>query len=168
MMAAAEGPGMAQVGSGAGTGPARREARLVAFAVDGLLLALGLGLFLALGGLTVLLQTNWLEVDPSGGEWRWGYVVAGLGLGLGLPPLYFGLGALWGGTAGARLLGLTVQRRDGASVGAGRALARAALLCVTLLPLGVGALASLVDREGRPLHDRWAGTVVVESGAVGR
>lgn len=133
---------------------------MVAFAVDALLVVLTLPLFLAFGGLTVLLQTNWLEVDPSGREWAWGYVVAGLWL--ALPLVYFTFGSTRWRTLGARLTGLTVVRRDGARVGVRRAAMRSLLMYPSLLLLGLGFLAGGVDREGRPLHDRAAGTIVVE------
>ena len=106
---------MAEGEPGPALRPARREARVAAFAVDMLVLAALAPGFVALGGLTVLLQTGWLDVDPTGREWAWGYAVSGLWL---LTPwLYFTLGTSRGGTVGARLLGLSV--RDRRSTGAG-------------------------------------------------
>lgn len=72
----------------------------------------------------------------------------------------FVLNALLVGTAGFtighRLLGLRVQRRPAGYVGPRRSLIRAALLCLGLPPL-------IMDRDGRGLHDRLAGTVIVRS-----
>ncbi len=140
--------------------PARREARLVALAVDGLVLILVLPLFVALGGLTVLLQTNWLDVDPSGTEWAWGYAVAALWL--ATPLVYFSIGAVGSGTAGARLLGLRVVDGGGRTVGLRRAVGRSALMYPSALLFGLGLLASMIDPLGRTLHDQLAGTMVVE------
>ena len=140
--------------------PARREARLVALALDGLVLILVLPPFVALGGLTVLLQTNWLEVDPSRTEWAWGYAVAALWL--ATPLVYFSVGAVGSGTAGARLLGLRVVDGGGRTVGLRRSVGRSALMYPSVLLFGLGLLASMIDPLGRTLHDRVAGTLVVE------
>ena len=86
--------------------PARREARFVAWAIDALVVVLTLPVFLGLGGLTVLLQTDWLAIDPNGMQWVWGYVVALLWL--SVPLWYFGLASARGGTVGARVMGLRV------------------------------------------------------------
>ena len=120
---------------------ARLEARVVAFVVDGLVLASLLPVFAAFAGLTVLLQSDWLADDPSGREWLWGYVVAGLWL--LAPVVYFTAGAVRGDTVGARLLGLTVRESGGARPSAGRALARSLLLLLGALPLGLGFLAAV-------------------------
>ena len=153
---------MAEGAGGPALRPARREARVTAFAVDMLVLAaLGPG-FVALGGLTVLLQTGWLEVDPTGQEWAWGYVVSGLWL---LTPWpYFTLGTSRGGTVGARLLGLSVRDRRRRTLGPGRAAARAALLYPSALLLGLGFLVALLDGRGRTLADRLSDSRVFELG----
>ncbi len=140
---------------------ARREARLVALCVDGMVLVVALAAFVVLGALTVLLQTNWLEVDPSRTEWAWGYAVSALWI--VVPLIYFSAGGVGSGTVGARLLGLRVVRSDGERAGAGRAVARAALLYPSVLLLGGGLLWSVVDGRGRTLHDRLSGTMVVET-----
>jgi uncharacterized RDD family membrane protein YckC len=62
--------------------------------------------------------------------------------------------ALFGTTAGKRLVGLRVARLDGGPVGLLWSFERAVLL-VLLIP------AVLWDRDHRGLHDRAAGTVVV-------
>lgn len=139
---------------------ARREARFVAFAVDALVLAVLMVPFVALGGLAVLLQSAWLEVDPTLGEWLIGGGVAGVWL--AIPPLYAAVGALSGGTLGARLLRLAIADADGRPVDADRAVMRALLLYPSTWVLGLGQAVALVDPLGRGLHDRLAGTVVVE------
>ena len=110
---------MAEGEPGPALRPARREARVAAFAVDMLVLAALAPGFAALGGLTVLLQTGWLDVDPTGREWAWGYAVSGLWL--VTPWLYFTLGTSRGGTVGARLLGLSVRDRRRRALGPRRA-----------------------------------------------
>ena len=139
---------------------ARLEARALAFVVDGLVLASLLPVFAAFAGLTVLLQSDWLADDPSGGEWLWGYVVGGLWL--LAPVVYFTAGAVRGDTVGARLLGLTVREPGGARPSTGRALARSLLLLLGALALGLGFLAAVADRRGRTLADRLTGTRVWE------
>ena len=64
------------------------------------------------------------------------------------------------GSAGQRLRGLAVQRLDGSPVGLPRAALRTVLLAL-LVP------ALIWDRDGRGLHDRAAGTVVVHAGRPG-
>ncbi len=140
---------------------ARREARLVAFAIDGLTLAALAVPFLAVAGLAVLLQSDWLAVDPSGGEWAVGY---GIALSwLVAPLIYVTLGTVSGGTVGARWLGLAIRRADGGALGVRRAALRGAFLYASTLLLGGGLLASLFDAQGRPLHDRLAGAQVFET-----
>lgn len=64
--------------------------------------------------------------------------------------------ATGGYTVGHRLLGLRVQRCPTGYAGPRRALIRAVLLCLGIPPL-------IMDRDGRGLHDRLAGTVIVRS-----
>lgn len=60
----------------------------------------------------------------------------------------------WGSTIGHRLLGLRVERCPRGYAGFGRGLVRSLLLCLAIPPV-------VVDRDGRGLHDRLAGTVIV-------
>ena len=142
--------------------PARREARTTAFALDALLLLALAPAFIGLGGLTVLLQSDWLALDPTHGAWTVGYVVSGLWL--GMPWLYFTLGASYGGTVGARVLRLSVRDQRQRAVGPRRAAVRAALLYPSALLLGLGFLLGLVDERGRTLADRLSGSRVYELG----
>jgi len=61
-----------------------------------------------------------------------------------------------GYTIGHRLMGLRVDRCPRGYAGFGRGLIRSALLCLGIPPLIVGG-------DGRGLHDRLAGTVIVRS-----
>jgi uncharacterized RDD family membrane protein YckC len=145
-------------------GPARLEARAVAFAIDALVLLAIAPVFVALAGLTVLLQTDWLAVDPRGREWMWGYLVGALYL--LAPALYLGLATWRGGTVGARFLGLRVRATTGAPLRMPLALARALLWYVELLILGVGFLGAAFDRRGRTLADRLTGTQMLERAVI--
>ncbi len=141
--------------------PARREARLVAFSVDLVVLAGLAVIFLAAGGLTVLLQTDWLAVDPNRREWAWGYAIASWWV--LVPLIYFSVGARTRGTVGARLMGLRVRDLYGRPVTRRRAVARALLMYPAALFAGAGVVSSLLNRQGRPLHDRWSGTMLMET-----
>ena len=139
---------------------ARREARLIAFAVDGVVLAAAAIPFLAVGALAVLAQSDWLGVDPRAHEWVVGYGIAAAWL--LLPAAYSAAGAARRGTIGERLMGIRVLRPDGRRPGAARAITRAALRYPSVLLLGIGLWASLLDPQGRTLHDRLAGTASFE------
>lgn len=140
--------------------PARLESRSVATAIDALITAALLAPFVALGGLTVLLQTDFLAVDPSGREWRWGYLVTALWL----PALvaYHTLAAMRGASPGQRLLRLTVRDAAGAPPSARPALARALLHLAGLLLLGLATPLTVLDRQRRSPADRLTGTRVWE------
>lgn len=60
----------------------------------------------------------------------------------------------WGSTVGHRLFGLRVERCPRGYAGFVRGLVRSLLLCLAIPPV-------VVDRDGRGLHDRLAGTVIV-------
>jgi uncharacterized RDD family membrane protein YckC len=57
---------------------------------------------------------------------------------------------------------IRLVRRDGAPVGAWRALHRYFLAILGLLALGLGFAWALVDRDRQFLHDRLAGTALVD------
>ena len=59
---------------------------------------------------------------------------------------------------------MRIVRRDGASLGVGRAALRYALAWLSLLPLGAGFLWACLDRDRQFLHDRLAGTRIVMTG----
>ncbi len=142
---------------GAAWRPARLEARAVALALDVVVAAAIGALFLALGAMVVLLQTDWLGDDPGRAQWLWGYLVAALWL-----LACFGIGARRRGTPGQRALGLRVRDRAGRAPGGGRATARAIVQILAAAPLGLGLLAPLIDGQRRSLADRVTGTRVWE------
>ncbi len=75
-----------------------------------------------------------------------------------LPLLYLTLfeGSPFGQTYGKHLLGIRVAGEDGERLGYGRAGARTLARAASLLPLGLGYLWALWDREGRAWHDHLA------------
>jgi uncharacterized RDD family membrane protein YckC len=73
---------------------------------------------------------------------------------------------LAGRTLGKWVAGLRIERKDGEPLSVGRALLRHMVgYPLTLLTLGLGFLLAAFDPQGRALHDRLAGTVVVRSRA---
>lgn len=133
--------------------PARREARLLAGAIDLAVVAL-LGALCALAATLVMLaQVNPLETDPTFGQWLVGYAVAALWL--PAAALYIALAELRGGTLGARLLGLRVDAAPA------RSIARALLWwpgCIALVALWW----PWIDPQGRAPVDRLTGTWLLE------
>jgi uncharacterized RDD family membrane protein YckC len=76
------------------------------------------------------------------------------------------LANLSGRTLGKWVAGLRIERRDGEELSVRRALLRHLVgYPLTILTLGLGFLVSAFDPQGRALHDRIAGTVVVRSRA---
>ena len=63
---------------------------------------------------------------------------------------------------------LKLVRFDGAPVSLGRALHRYVIAVLGFFALGLGFLWALVDRDRQFLHDRLAGTALVEASAVPR
>lgn len=67
-----------------------------------------------------------------------------------------------GRTFGKAILGVEVVMPDGGRVGYGRALVRAIGYYISAFFLYFGFLIALLDRRSQSLHDKMAGTVVVE------
>lgn len=128
--------------------PADFWVRAAAFALDAVAVAVGASvLALPLGG----------PFTPRGRLLAW--VLGGL-LALFVPLAGW---CLWGTTPGKRLLGLTVHGPDGrAGLSVGRALLRLAGYALSALPLGAGFWMAL-GPERRALHDRLAGTAVLQA-----
>ena len=137
---------------GIGWAPARREARVVAAAIDLLVVAV-LAALCGLAALGVMLaQVNPLEADPTLGQWLVGYAIAALAIPAG--PAYIWLATLSGGTLGARALGLRVEATPRSS------LARALLWWPGGWHRAGRPLVALArpgrPRAGRPRHRRLA------------
>ena len=142
---------------GGGWLPARREARLLAAAIDLVVVALLGALCAALALAAMLAQVDPFESDPTLGQWLVGYAVAALGL--PAAALYIALATLRGGTLGARLLGLRVDAAP----------ARVLLRALLWWPGGIAAIAlwwPWLDPQGRALVDRVTGTRLLERAAA--
>ncbi|HEX8180289.1 MAG TPA: RDD family protein [Pyrinomonadaceae bacterium] len=82
---------------------------------------------------------------------------------------FFVLPGFTGQTLGKWVTGLRIERRDGEPIDFLRALLRHTVgYLVALVPFGLGFLLAAFNREGRGLHDRIAGTIVVRDGGSGR
>ncbi len=132
--------------------------RLYAWIVDRVLLG-SLWLLLACWGVVV-----YLGVARWPGDLRNLAALIGLLLlwGLALHAAYFivFVGGC-GQTPGKMLCGVAVVRRDGASVGYGRAFLRWVGAWMAALPLGLGFVGVLFTAERRGFHDWIAGTRVI-------
>ena len=71
-----------------------------------------------------------------------------------------------GQTLGKMLFGLKVVRKDGRSVGLGRSFVRWFCYNLSALPLMLGYLIALVDKQNQTLHDKIAGTYVIDVKAL--
>lgn len=71
-----------------------------------------------------------------------------------------------GQTLGKMLFGLKVVRKDGRSVGLGRSFLRWFCYNLSALPLMLGYLIALVDKQNQTLHDKIAGTYVINIKAL--
>ena len=131
----------------------RREARLVAAAIDFVVIGLFSALCGAFAVLAMLLQVDPLERDPTAGEWGVGYAIALLWF--LLSSLYAGLGAR---TVGARALGLRELRG-----GKRTFVIRGLIWWPSVLLLGVGMWWPWIDRRGRSLPDMLSGSLLIET-----
>ena len=134
------------------TRPARREARIVAGALDLAVVALIGVCCLLLALALMLLQVNPLERDPTAGEWAVGYAAALL-----LLPAAAVYVALAPRTLGARLLQLRIEPLSPL-----RAVLRGLLWWPSLFCFGVGLWWPWLDPEGRSPADLLSGTRLVE------
>lgn len=132
----------------------RREVRVVAAAIDLIVIGVFSGLCAAFALLAMLLQVDPLDRDPTAGEWGVGYAIALCWF--MLSSLYAGLGAR---TLGARALGLRELRG-----GTRTFVIRGLLWWPSLLLLGIGMWWPWVDSQGRSLPDMLSGSLLIETG----
>ncbi|MFC7402180.1 RDD family protein [Citricoccus sp. GCM10030269] len=97
------------------------------------------------------LVIDWFLAVMISTLWFHGHPMATLGIFAAMHVLFL---SLLGTTLGKRLAGIQVVRVGGAMTGPWKAIVRTVLLCVVVPPL-------LIDRDGRGLHDRLAGTVEI-------
>jgi uncharacterized RDD family membrane protein YckC len=80
-----------------------------------------------------------------------------------LSALYYVLFLGWkGATPGKMLLKIKVVRPDGSPISYGTAFLRYIGVFISSIILGIGYIMAFFDKENRTLHDRIAGTRVVE------
>jgi uncharacterized RDD family membrane protein YckC len=128
--------------------------RLVAYAVDVMLISVLLGLGLAATTYAVSLVTD-RTFDPEGSWWLvvvssvWSFVYLWVGL------------AIAGRTLGMLLTGIKVVTRQGQPLSPVGALVRVLAFPLSFLLFGLGFVGILVGRERRALHDVIARSAVV-------
>ena len=157
----------ARAATNAGGQPASRayaglQLRIVAFILDVMvLIAFGM-LFAAAAGAYLIVDSSFNDGNLSD---RAPYVAAVIFLVyvFAFVPLYHIL--LWssrGQTVGMMAVHIKVLSRNGGRVTRRRSALRLFGYAASVLPLFLGLLMALFDRKRRTLHDRLAGTVVVE------
>jgi len=157
----------ARAATNAGGQPASRayaglQLRIVAFILDVMvLIAFGM-LFVAAAGAYLIVDSSFNDGNLSD---RAPYVAAVIFLVyvFAFVPLYHILLWSWRGqTFGMMAVHIKVLSRNGGRVTRRRSALRLFGYAASVLPLFLGLLMALFDRKRRTLHDRLAGTVVVE------
>lgn len=151
----------------AGRQPASRayaglQLRIVAFILDVLVLISFGMLFVAAAAAFLVVDSGFNDGNPSDRSF---YVAAAIVLVyvLVFVPLYHILLWSWRGqTVGMMAVHIKVLSRNGGRVTRRRSALRLFGYAASVLPLFLGLLMALFDRKRRTLHDRLAGTVVVE------
>jgi uncharacterized RDD family membrane protein YckC len=136
--------------------------RIVAFILDTLVLFSVFSLFVVAAGLHLLLRSDWGNDSTIPDKVYWTSTLIIL-IFLAVPPWYF-LAMWWsrGQSLGMMAVRIAVTNRDGHHLTFGQAFVRTLVWPLGFLPLGIGMLPIVFDRESRALHDMLAGTVVVE------
>ncbi|MDP3793837.1 MAG: RDD family protein [Candidatus Uhrbacteria bacterium] len=136
------------------------QLRIVAFILDVLVLISFFMLFVA--AILALLLIDSSNSNPSDRAFLISGVILGLYV-LVFVPLYHILLWSWRGqTVGMMAVHIKVLSRNGGRVTLRRSALRLFGYAASVLPLFLGLLMALFDRKRRTLHDRLAGTVVVE------
>ncbi len=134
------------------------QLRIVAFVLDCIVMLSLFAVFFAVGGLQVLVRG---DNPPDSAVYVWILIVALFFF--PFAPLFFAVLWWWRcQSPGMMAVGIGVADRDGCRLSFGRALLRAMVWPLSILPLGLGFLTAAFDRESRALHDLLAGTVVLE------
>ena len=138
------------------------QLRIVAFILDILVLVSFGMLFAAAAGAYLVVDSGFNDGNLSD---RAPYVAVAIFLAyfLAFVPLYHVLlWSWWGQTVGMMAVRIKVLSRDGGRVSLRRSALRLLGYAASTLPLFLGLVIALFDRERRALHDHLAGTVVVE------
>ena len=134
--------------------------RVVAFILDSMVSASLFALFVAIGGLWILISSNGGD-DPTDSETYTGLAIALSSL-LFLPWYFIATWWWKGQTLGMMAVHIAVTDREGHLPSFGQAFLRALVYPLSFVPLAAGFATVLFDRESRALHDMLAGTVVLE------
>ena len=137
------------------------QLRIVAAILDAIVLVSFLMLFAAAGGILTLIQSDFGDTDPPESAF---YVWAGFIIAF-LPFAFLYFASMWswrGQSVGMMAVHIKVVRRNGGRLSFRRSLARTLMWPLSVLPLGLGLVSALFDRQNRALHDLIAGTVVIE------
>jgi uncharacterized RDD family membrane protein YckC len=136
--------------------------RIVATVLDLIVLGSIFLLFVAASGFYLLSQTDWGNQSTYSNAEGW-TALAILASSAFVIPIYFFSCWWWRGqSVGQMAVRIMVTDRDGYHLTVWQALRRTLLWPLSALPLGIGFLTMLFDRESRTLHDMLSGTVVLE------
>jgi uncharacterized RDD family membrane protein YckC len=138
------------------------QLRVVAFLLDIMVLISCGMLFAAAAGAYLVVDSGFNDGNLSD---RAPYVAVAIFLAyiFAFLPLYHVLLWLrWGQTVGMMAVRIKVLSADGGPPTPGQAALRLLGYAASVLPFGLGMLLALFDDQRRALHDRLAGTVVVE------
>lgn len=136
--------------------------RIVAGVLDLIVSASLLMLFVAAGGLILLLRTDWGAESNVSNQDVLPSVIVFLSFFLFLPWYFMAMWWWRGQSVGMMAVHIAVTTRDGGHLSMGRAFLRTIAFPLSLLPLGLGFAPMFFDDESRALHDMIAGTTVVE------
>ncbi len=134
------------------------QLRIVAFVLDCIVMLGVFMLFFAVGGTQLAARGD----NPPDSA-----VYLGIGITLAslfpFAPLFFAFLWAWRSQSlGMMAVGLIITNAEGYRLSYTRALFRALVWPLSMLPLGVGIMPMFFDERRRALHDRLAGTVVRE------
>lgn len=138
------------------------QLRVVAFLLDVMVLISCGMLFAAAAGAYLVVDSGFNDGNLSD---RAPYVAVGIFLAylfLFLPLYHVVLWTRWGQTVGMMAVRIKVISAGGGPLTTGQAAVRLLGYAASMLPLFLGVLIALFDGQRRALHDRLAGTVVVE------
>jgi uncharacterized RDD family membrane protein YckC len=138
------------------------QLRVVAFFLDIMVLISCGMLFAAAAGAYLVVDSGFNDGNLSD---RAPYVAVAIFLAyvfVFLPLYHVLLWMRWGQTVGKMAVRIKVLSAEGGPVTLGQAAVRLLGFAASVLPLGLGVLLALFDDQRRALHDRLAGTVVVE------
>jgi uncharacterized RDD family membrane protein YckC len=134
--------------------------RVVAFVLDAMVASSVLALFVAIGGLQILIRSSGGD-DPTDSEAYTGLAIA-LSSFLFLPWYFIATWWWRGQTLGMMAVHIAVTDQEGHLPSFRQAFLRALVYPLSFVPLATGFATILFDRQSRALHDMLAGTVVLE------